>query len=76
MAGKKWEYKIQSFGNAFKQIKDEKLVETLNEWGVDGWEVIHCYQNTGNTRISVIAKRPFVETRSTRRSNFPEEDWA
>ena len=37
---KKWEYQIYSLGSILKSPKDEELVELLDEWGEDGWELV------------------------------------
>ena len=36
-----WEYQVLTIGNVFG-TKDEKIQETLNDWGMQGWEVTMC----------------------------------
>jgi hypothetical protein len=37
-----WEYRVQTIGSAFG-TKDEDIEATLNEWGLEGWEVSQVY---------------------------------
>lgn len=61
----KWEYRVQTVGGFFKGVPADELEELLNEWGVDGWEVVSTHILENANKINVIAKRPL--TRTTRR---------
>jgi hypothetical protein len=65
-----WEYRILSFGSAWKGAKDEEIEATLNEWGADGWEVIGF--STAPPQVKVAAKRPL--TRAVRRQRTMTDD--
>lgn len=60
-----WEYRVQTVGGFFKGVPAGELEELLNEWGVDGWEVVSTHILENANKINVIAKRPL--TRTTRR---------
>lgn len=62
----KWEYRIESFGGAFKRFRDEEMEDILNQWGIEGWEVFAYYQVYGSNKVTVVAKRP-AGARSGRR---------
>jgi len=62
---KLWEYRVQTVGGFFKGVPADELEELLNEWGVDGWEVVSTHILENANKINVIAKRPL--TRTTRR---------
>lgn len=59
-----WEYRVESFGTFFKAPKDEALEGALDEWGVEGWEVISIFKSSygGSERITVVAKRRLSAT--------------
>jgi hypothetical protein len=66
-----WEYRVQTFGTFFSGTKDEELEAALNEWGIDGWEVISARGIENTSKVVVIAKRiPSAAVR--RRHTFPE----
>ena len=66
----KWEYRVQTIGGFFG-TKDGQIEETLNTWGIEGWEAIHVYTPYGTGNITIVAKRPL--TRETlRRRSMPE----
>ena len=67
---KQWEYRVQTIGGLFG-TKDELIQETLNEWGMDGWEAINVFTPEGSGKISIVAKRPLTE-RARRRRSLPE----
>ncbi len=62
---KLWEYRVQTVGGFFKGVPADELEELLNEWGVDGREVVSTHILENANEINVIAKRPL--TRTTRR---------
>ncbi len=60
----RWEYKVIDvktdfvlFGSA---LKAERLTETLNREGVQGWELVNAVQNSlsGLAQIKLFLKRP------------------
>ena len=53
----KWEYRVQTFGGVLRETKDQKLQDTLNEWGVEGWEVVSAIAPDNSNAVRVIAKR-------------------
>ena len=61
----KWEYRVQTVGGFFKGVPADELEELLNEWGVEGWDVVSTHFLENANKINVIAKRPL--TRTTRR---------
>ncbi len=64
----KWEYRIQTLGSTFKQVKDEDLEALLNEWGEDGWEIIAAHNLESSSKVRLIAKRALERTGSHSRS--------
>ena len=67
---KKWEYQIYSLGSILKSPKDEELVELLDEWGEDGWELVSTVRGESTNRLTLIAKRPLTD-RSRRERSMP-----
>lgn len=62
-----WEYRVQTVGS-FWGTKDELLQNTLDEWGLEGWEVISVYAHHGSEQVTAVAKRPLTErARRTRK---------
>lgn len=53
---KRWEYRVQTIGGFFG-TKDEHVEETLNEWGVEGWEAVNVFTSEGSGKITIVAKR-------------------
>lgn len=69
----KWEYKVLTIGSMFG-TKDEDIEETLNTWGVEGWEAIHVYTPSGSGKITIVAKRSL--TRETiRKRSMPQMNY-
>lgn len=66
----KWEYRVETFGNVFKGPKDEALMEALDIWGEDGWEVVNILSRTNSEKVTVIAKRSLT-LESRRRRSMP-----
>jgi hypothetical protein len=64
----KWEYRVQTVGGFFKGVPADELEELLNEWGVDGWEVVSTHILENANKINVIAKRPLTRTARRERS--------
>jgi hypothetical protein len=65
-----WEYRVQTFGTFFSGLKDEEMEEALNEWGVDGWEVISARGVENTSKVVILAKRPLTAS-ARRRHSFP-----
>jgi len=63
-----WEYRVGTFGTFFNGMKDEGLEAALNEWGMDGWEVISARGIENSSKVVVIAKRPLTTSTRRRRS--------
>ena len=57
---KQWEYRVQTVGRAFG-TKDEQVQATLDEWGMEGWEVISVYMSHTTGKVTIIAKRPLTD---------------
>lgn len=64
----KWEYRVQTVGGFFKGVPADELEELLNEWGVDGWEVVSTHILENANKINVIARRPLTRTALRMRS--------
>ncbi len=63
----KWEYRVQTIGGIFG-TKDETIELTLNEWGMDGWEVTHVYTPENSSKVTIVAKRPLTRDTIRKRS--------
>jgi hypothetical protein len=63
-----WEYRVQTFGSAWRGPKDEELEESLNAWGEEGWEVTAMTSRQGNNKVTVVARRPLTESVRRRRT--------
>jgi hypothetical protein len=59
-----WEYRVLTIGSTFG-TKDENIEATLNDWGLEGWEVTHVYTPSQSNKVTMVAKRPL--TASSRR---------
>ena len=64
----KWEYRVESFGGFWSGINLEKLQQTLDEWGEEGWEVVTAPAFENYNKIHIIAKRPLTRETTRRRS--------
>jgi hypothetical protein len=51
-----WEYRVLTIGGSFG-TKDEDIEATLNEWGLEGWEVTHVYTHSQSGKVTMVAKR-------------------
>lgn len=40
---RQFEYKIVTFANGYESSSKEKTQQKLNEYGLEGWEVVSCY---------------------------------
>lgn len=66
---KQWEYRVQTIGGFFG-TKDEHIQATLNDWGSEGWEVIHVYTPYGSGNVTIVAKRLLTD-RARRSRSMP-----
>lgn len=66
----RWEYRVQTLGSTFKQIKDDELEALINEWGEEGWEVINAHSLESSNKIRIFAKRPASKS-SLRSRSWP-----
>jgi hypothetical protein len=66
----KWEYRVRTIGAMFRGARDEELEATLNDWGMDGWEVISARGIENTSKVVVVAKRPLTAA-ARRRHTFP-----
>ncbi|MEB2334900.1 MAG: hypothetical protein OZ914_11400 [Anaerolineaceae bacterium] len=67
----KWEYRVQSIGSLLG-AKDELIQTTLDEWGEEGWEAFHLYDQYGGGKVTIVAKRPLTE-RARRLRSMPSQ---
>jgi hypothetical protein len=63
-----WEYRIQTFGAIFRGMNDEELEATLNEWGMEGWEVISARGIENTNKVTILAKRILTDSVRRRRT--------
>lgn len=66
--GIQWEYRAQTVGSYWSSAKDQEIETLLNEWGEEGWEVIHIYNLASSNKARVIAKRPLTSEVRRQRS--------
>ena len=64
---RQWEYRVQTIGSVFG-TKDEFVQNTLDEWGLEGWEAINVYTPYGSGNVTIVAKRPLSERKRRTRS--------
>jgi hypothetical protein len=67
---KQWEYRVQTIGGIF-ETKDELVQNTLDEWGMEGWEAVNVYAQHGSGKVTIVAKRPLTE-RARRKRSMPQ----
>lgn len=63
-----WEYTVFSLGNMWRGPKEDELEATLNELGLEGWEVASTFTITDSNKVTVIANRPLTAFERRRRS--------
>ncbi len=61
-----WEYTAFSLANIWRGPKEDELEATLNELGLEGWEVVGTY--VINDKVTLIAKRPLTAFERRQRS--------
>ncbi|HEX7434093.1 MAG TPA: hypothetical protein VF326_10575 [Anaerolineaceae bacterium] len=54
-----WEYRVLTIGSTFG-TRDENIEATLNEWGLEGWEVTHVYTPSSSNKVTLVAKKPLT----------------
>lgn len=64
-----WEYRVKTFGTAWRSAKNEEVNEELDLWGIEGWEVASSCFNPGGSLL-VIAKRPLTDTARRRKNHL------
>ena len=64
-----WEYRVLTIGGV-SGTKDEQIEDTLNDWGLEGWDAIHVYTPSQSGKVTIVAKRPLTAT-GRRRSSWP-----
>ncbi len=63
-----WEYTVFSLGNMWRGPKEDELYDTLNELGLEGWEVVSTFTITNSNKVTIIAKRPLTASARRMRS--------
>jgi hypothetical protein len=63
-----WEYRVRTFGSFFSGMKDEELEAILNEWGMEGWEVVSARGIENTSKVTILAKRPLTASVRRRRT--------
>ena len=63
----RWEYRVLSVGGVFG-AKDEQVEDTLNEWGLEGWEAVNVYTSINSSKATIVAKRHLTDTARRLRS--------
>lgn len=66
---KQWEYRVQTIGSVFG-TRDERIEETLDAWGEEGWEALAVYTPYGSGKVTIVAKRPLTD-RARRLRSMP-----
>lgn len=64
-----WEYRVLTIGSAFG-TKDEQIEDTLNEWGLEGWQATQVYTPSQSGKVTIVARRP-LKASTRRRSSWP-----
>ncbi len=65
-----WEYRVISLGTVWRGPSDETVEETLNELGMQGWEVVSVAYDYRSGRVRAVAKRPLTD-RARRQRSLP-----
>ncbi len=66
----KWEYRVASLGSFWTGPKDDEMQAMLNEWGLDGWEVIAVTKVESSSKMRIVAKR-LHPSYSQRKQSWP-----
>ncbi|MBA4421040.1 MAG: hypothetical protein C0391_07810 [Anaerolinea sp.] len=62
-----WEYRVENLGNAWKNPKSDEIAAVLNQWGLEGWDVISI-SHTPVGAVTAVAKRRLSDTGRRRHS--------
>ena len=65
--GEYWEYRVETFGSVWTGAKTEEIQSILNNWGLEGWEVIAVTMDSNVRKALVFAKRHLDENEKRRR---------
>ncbi len=65
-----WEYRVHRYSN-WRGLKSDEVSDILNEWGMEGWEVINTAV-TPDGALWITAKRP-LSLRSRRERSMPSQ---
>jgi hypothetical protein len=57
---KKWDYRVQTFGSIWGGAKPEDIEAALQEWGVEGWEVVSAFNIETSNKVTIVARRPLT----------------
>ena len=68
---RQWEYRVQKIGSIWSGVKPEEMEEMLNQWGLEGWEVVSAVGFENTNKITVIATRALSE-RIRRQRSMPQ----
>jgi hypothetical protein len=66
----KWEYRVTTAGSTFSGPKDDEMEAMLNEWGLQGWELVTVTKIENSNKIRLVAKRPLGGA-SRKRQGWP-----
>jgi hypothetical protein len=67
---RQWEYRVQTIGGTFG-TKDELIQDTLDEWGMEGWEAVNVFTPSGSGKVTIVAKRSLSD-RTRRLRTMPQ----
>jgi Domain of unknown function (DUF4177) len=62
----RWEYRFETVGSILTRPKDEEIEEIFNQWGEEGWEIVHFGQES--SKLLILARRPLTLTTRRERS--------
>jgi hypothetical protein len=69
--GAQWEYRVVTFGSAFRGPKPVDLEEMLNETAADSWELEEIFILASPQRIVTILRRPIEKRQVDRSQTWP-----
>ncbi len=64
-----WEYRVLTIGSMFG-TRDEQIEDTLNEWGLEGWQATQVYTPSQSGKVTLVARRPLTDARR-RHADWP-----
>ena len=59
---KQWEYRVQTVGAFWSDVKAVNWNSSYNKWGAEGWEVVSTHILENVNKINVISKHPLTST--------------